>query len=73
MWVMRVYIVWVKTWWSTNDKIAKRMFCAYFTGMPYLRIVCENSNCHDSSHSNYVLYTLLLCGIASHEHLVKST
>ena len=32
MWVIRVYIVWVKTWWSTNDKIAKQNVLQVFRG-----------------------------------------
>ena len=35
MWVMWVYIVWMKTWCSRYAKIAKHNVSGYFVGRPY--------------------------------------
>ena len=62
MWVMMVYIVWVKTWCIRYDKIAKQNVSrvsrekaspAKYSRKPVATI------CHDSSHSSHVLSTWL--------------
>ena len=60
MWVIRVYIVWVKTWWSTNDKIAKQNVSPVSRGkvLPARHLQKPAITiCNDSSHSSHVLNT----------------
>ena len=62
MWVMIVYIVWVKTWCIKYDKIAKqnvlRVFREKALPAKYSRKPVVTS-CHDSLHSSRVLCTWL--------------
>ena len=62
MWVMWVYIVWVKTWCIRYDKIAKQNVSRVSrkNALPtkYSRKPTVNI-CHDSSHSSHVLGTWL--------------
>ena len=44
LWVMRVYIVWVKGKEVTLKKHLGRMFCDCLAGRPYLRDTCENDS-----------------------------
>ena len=62
MWIMRVYIMGVKTWCIRYDKIAKqnvlRVSCGNTLLAKYLWKLAV-TNCHDSSHFRYVLSTWL--------------
>ena len=44
LWVMRVYIVWVKNKKVTLKNPPGRMFCKYFAERPYLRDTHENDS-----------------------------
>ena len=59
MWVMRVYIVWVKTWCSRYVKIAKQNISRIFRENVLPTKYSRNPNCHDFSHSSHVLCTWL--------------
>ena len=58
MWVMWVYIVWVKTWCIRYDKLAKQNVSRVSRGKA-LPAKCLRklvvTVCHDSSHSSHVL------------------
>ena len=43
MWIMNVYIVWVKTQWSRYAKIAKQNECIYSVGEDIVEQICQNS------------------------------
>ena len=62
IWVIMIYIVWVKTWYIRYDKIAKQNVSQVSRGkaLPakYLWKPAVTS-CHDSSHSNHMLCTWL--------------
>ena len=62
IWVMMVYIVWVKTWCIRYDKIAKQNVLRVSCGNALLAKYLWKSavtNCHDSSHFNHMLCTWL--------------
>ena len=78
LWVIRVYIVWVKGREVTHKNPPGRMFRDYLAGRPYLRdITCETlaktTAWHDSSASSHVLLTWLFRDLASRKLLAKST
>ena len=63
LWVMRVYIVWVKGKKVTLKNPPSRGSCGYLAGRPYPRDTRENQlspSCPDSSHSSHAsLYGML--------------
>ena len=58
MWVMWVYIVWVKTWCIRYDKLAKQNVSRVSCGKALLAKCLRKlvfTICHNSSHSSHVL------------------
>jgi len=65
LWVMRVYIVWVKGREVTLKNPLGREGLTHET-------LAKTTAWHDSSTSSHVLLTWLFCGLASRELLAKS-
>ena len=59
MWVIWVYIVWVKTWCSKYAKIAKLNVSLVFQGKALPAKILAKTSCHDSLYSSHVLCTWL--------------
>ena len=73
LWVMRVYIVWVKGREVTLKKPLGRMFCDYLMGRPYLRDTRENDSLARLFSFQSCAPHVLFRGLASRELLAKST
>ena len=73
LWVMRVYIVWVKGKEVTHKNPPGRMFCDYLAGRPYSQDTRENDSlARLFSFQSYAAH-MVFCGLASREFLAKST
>ena len=72
LWVMRVYIVWVKGKKVTFKNLSGRMFRDYLAGRLYLRDTCETDSLARLFSFQHVLLTWLFRGLASCELLTKS-
>ena len=59
MWVIWVYIVWVKTWCSKYAKIAKLNVSLVFRGKVLPTKILVKTSYHDSLYSSHVLCTWL--------------
>ena len=59
MWVMWIYIMWVKTWCIRYDKIVKQNVSRVSCGDALPAKYSQKTSCHNSSHSNHVLSTWL--------------
>ena len=73
LWVMRVYIVWVKDKEFTHKNPPGRMFCDCLAGRPYSRDTRENDSLAQLLSFQSCAPHMLFCGLASHEFLAKST
>ena len=59
IWVMMVYIVWMKTWCIKYNKIEKQNVSQVSRGKTLPVWKSAVISCHDSSHSNHMLCTWL--------------
>ena len=73
LWIMRVYIVWVKDKKVTLKNPLDRMFYEYLAGQPFSQDTRETDRLAQLFSFQYVLFTWLFCGQASCETLAKST
>ena len=73
LWVMRVYIVWVKGKEVTHKNSLSRMFCDCLTRRPYLRDTRENDSLALLFSFQSCAPHVLFHGLASRELLAKST
>ena len=73
LWVMRVYIIWVKDKKVTLKNPPSRMFCEYFLEGFTLETLAKLTAWHNSPASSHVLLTWLFRGLASRDLLAKST
>ena len=73
LWVMRVYIVWVKGKKVTLKNPPGREFCRYLAGQPFSRDTRETDSLARLFSFQHVLLKWLLHGLASRETLTKST
>ena len=73
LWVMKVYIVWVKGRKVTLKKPPGRMFHDCLVGRPYLRDTCENDSVARLFSFQSCAPHVLFHNLASRELLAKST
>ena len=73
LWVMRVYIVWVKDKEFTHKNPPGRMFRDYLAGRPYQRNTHENDSLAQLFSFQSCAPHTLFRGLASRELLTKST
>ena len=73
LWVMKVYIVWVKGREVTLKKPPSRMFHDCLVGRPYLRDIRENDSLARLFSFQSCAPHVLFRGLASRELLAKST
>ena len=73
LWVMRVYIVWVKGKEVTHKNPLGRMFRDYLAGRPYPRDTRENNSLAQLFSLQSCAPHVLFCDLTSRELFVKST
>ena len=73
LWVMRVYIVWIKGKKVTFKNPLGRKFREYLVGRPYPRDTHKTNSLARLFNFQHVLLTWLFRGLASRELLAKST
>ena len=73
LWVMRVYIVWVKGKKVTHKNLQVECFTSTSREGFTRETLAKLTAWHDSLASSHVLLMWLFRGLASHEHLAKST
>ena len=73
LWVMSVYIVWVKGKVFTHKNPPGRMFHDYLTGRSYSRDTCENDSLARLFSFQSCAPHMLFRGLASCELFAKST
>ena len=73
LWVIRVYIVWVKGMKVSLKNPPSKMFCNCLVGRPYLRDTRENDSLARLFSFQLCASHMLFRGLASRELLAKST